>query len=29
VHTHKSADANWSHSGTNGFTSRMEVASER
>lgn len=29
VHTHKSPDANWSHSRTNGFTSRMEVSSGR
>ena len=27
VHTHSSSDAEFSHSGTNGFTSRMEVSS--
>src|SRR6185503_10584753 len=27
-HTHKSADRSWSHSGTNGFTSTMDVGSK-
>ena len=26
VHTHESADASWSYSGTNGFTSVMRVS---
>lgn len=28
VHTHSSSDAEFSHSGTNGFTSRMEVSGD-
>jgi hypothetical protein len=28
-HTHSSDKARWSHSGTNGFTSTMDVGSER
>ena len=27
VHTHEGGDARFSHTGTNGFTSRMEVSS--
>ena len=29
THTHASDKAKWSHSGTNGFTSTMDVGSEK